>query len=156
MLETRTIDGEIFTRVPFCNGKQMALPEFLSRFEAAIFDCINVNREHGGVENASVTNSFGVEQFPYNGDSLFTDEIVFAPNTGRFIADGLSRAGLISLLWKRERFPRYVHLGMEQRPTGCHFFLQISCCYSSMYAIDHPNPIYPFRVLGSIRSVFRT
>lgn len=155
MLEPRAIDGSEFTVVPSQPGLAIPRELFLQRFSGAIDTCISAcNLKTQSVKKRS--NVFALEQCPYNGTQLFADEIVMAPNVGMFLGNTLSQQTVLNHLWRLERFPRYVHLGIEgYNATEIRFVVQASCCYASVYDPNHPIPLFPLRACGFMTSLYR-
>ena len=154
--ETTSVHGEEFQVVPSQQGLPMPRELFISRFKKAIDRCMDLTGLSTQESMCDRKLSFGLEQCPYNGDQLFADEVVLAPNRGCFIADNLTEHELLSKLWRFGRCPRYVHVGVERHADDeIYFLLQMSCCLQSVYDPAHPNPCYPMRPLGWIASLYR-
>ncbi len=155
MFESKALDGNDFRVLPIQEGAAMSREVFVSRFGNAIEVCTSMRGLAVSGTCTGREHIFGLEQIPYNGNQLYADEVVLSPNKGICVWDAFSKDKVLEYLWRFDRFPRYVHLGIENYDEKeIHFLVQISCCYCSVYDPKHPNPLYPVRVFGGITSVF--
>ncbi|WP_425396870.1 hypothetical protein [Aeoliella sp.] len=148
MIEPKAINGSQFTVVLSQPGLAMPRELFMQRFSDAVDACISVcNLQAESPQKRS--HVFALEQCVFNGTQLFADEVVMAPNVGRFLGDALSKQAVLDHLWRRERFPRYVHLFVTSyNDVQIQFLVQASCCYCSIYDPEHSIPLYPIRACG--------
>ncbi len=156
MFESRAINGSEFEIVPSQPGVVMQHMQFVHRFTKAIDKCIQLCQLESGAAAPERNHFFALDQFSFNGTQLFADEVVVAPNECKFLGDGFSLQSILDTLWISDRFPRYVHLGIEEYDNSAiQFIVQFSCCYHRVYDPDHPNSLFPVRVLGKMKSSFR-
>lgn len=156
MFDSKALDGNDFRMLPSQEGVAMPQEVLERRFSEAIETCTSMCGLGKSGAMSDREHTFGLEQIPYNGNQLYADEVVVSPNKGVFLGDAFSKRAILDYLWRYDRFPRYIHLGIENHDKNeIHFIVQMSCCYCSVYDPKHPNPLFPVRVFGFITSVFR-
>jgi len=81
----------------------------------------------------------------YNGLDLYEDEAIVWPNECRTEGKLLDESSILSILWHKNRFPRWINTqvdSIEQEKTVV--CLTFSCCFGNDSERAHPNPTWPF------------
>jgi hypothetical protein len=149
-MERLSVHGEPFRRKPRHCDTFMTRGTLANRLRKATDHCIDVARDFVRDELPTEV-SYRANWCVYNGWDLFTDEEIIWPNECR-TEDGLfDERSVLTVLWQRDRFPRWVNTQVDSivddRTVVC---LTFSCCFGRRFDSAHSNPAYPFVVCSPI------
>jgi hypothetical protein len=150
-ISTRSLHGEAWIIEGPPNRPVMSEVYLLERFALTRERCLSLRLAQ---PNSSVRHLYGVEQIPYNGRGHYKDEFVVAPNMSCSVGENLAESEMLAFLWRYDRHPRFIHLGVESiSDSSVHFRVQFSCLFTWILEADHPNPYYPFQPYESLDSI---
>ena len=145
-MELFSVHGRPFERTDRIHDVDLSRHEVVERLGVATARCIDVAAECV-IDDLPDEIVYRATWWVYNGCTLMLDEEVFGDNRCHADDREFDAASILEVIWKDDRFPRWIHVNVESVDGGRTIVrLMFSCCFGKQFDPEHPNHIYPFFV----------